>query len=202
MLPETFMVPTNSYLAFMRCERRGRSPFFQLLLSDNQSLVDIHILDEHLETTMSFIALLNIATTACIGLLVGSELFLTAFTNPVLGELDEPARLKAAHLLTARAATPLPLWNVLGLVLLIVQAVVHRHEPGFSLLVAASVLWAAAAAFTLTLMLPLNSRLARADSASSPKQSLLDYKRWSARHLPRLLVLAAALLCLLLASYA
>jgi uncharacterized membrane protein len=144
----------------------------------------------------------NVATTACNGLLVGSELFLTAFTNPVLRELDEPAQLKAAHLLTARAATPLPLWNVLGLVLPIVQSVVHRNEPGFSLLVAASVLWAAAAAFTLTLTLPLNSRLARADSASSPKESLLDYKQWSARHLPRLLVLAAALLCLLLASYA
>ena len=151
---------------------------------------------------MSFletVPLLNIATTACIGLLVGSEICLTAFTNPVLRELDEPA--KAAHLLTARLAI-MPLWNVLGLVLLIVEAVVHRNEPGFSLLVAGSALWVAAAAFTLTLMLPLNSRLARADSTSSPKQSLLDYKRWSVRHLPRLLVLAAALLCLLLASYA
>jgi uncharacterized membrane protein len=151
---------------------------------------------------MSFletVPLLNIATTACIGLLVGSEICLTAFTNPVLRELDEPAQLKAAHLLTARLATPLPLWNVLGLALLIVEAVVHRNEPDFSLLVAASALWVAA--FTLTVVLPLNSRLARADSTSSPEQSLLDYKRWSMRHLPRLLVLAAALLCLLLANY-
>ena len=153
---------------------------------------------------MSFletVPLLNIATIACIGLLVGSELCLTAFTNPVLRELDEPAQLKAAHLLTARLATPLPLWNVLGLVLLIVEAVVHRNEPGFSLLVAASALWVAAAAFTFTFMFSMNSRLARADSPSSPQQSLLDYQRWSARHLPRLLVLAAALLCFLLASY-
>ena len=153
---------------------------------------------------MSFletVPLLNIATTACVGLLVGSEICLTAFTNPVLRELDEPARLKAAHLLTARLAI-MPLWNVLGLVLLIVEAIVHRNEPGFSLLVAASPLWVAAAAFTLTLMLPLNSRLARADSTSSPQQSLLDYKRWSVRHLPRLLMLAAALFCLMLASNA
>jgi uncharacterized membrane protein len=153
---------------------------------------------------MSFletVPLLNIATTACIGLLVGSEICLTAFTNPVLRELDEPARLKAAHLLTARLAI-MPLWNVLGLVLLIVAAVVHRNEPGFSLLVAASALWVAAAAFTFTFMFSLNSRLARADSPSSPQQSLLDYERWSGRHLPRLLVLAAALLCFLLASYA
>ena len=135
-------------------------------------------------------------------MLVGTEICLTAFTNPVLRKLDDPAQLKGAHLLTARLGTPLPLWNALGLVLLIVGAIVHRHESGFALLVAASVLWAAAAAFTFTRMLPLNSRLARADSTSSPKQSLLDYKRWSVRHLPRLLVLAAALLCLLLASYA
>jgi uncharacterized membrane protein len=145
--------------------------------------------------------LLNIATTACIGLLVGSEICLTAFTNPVLREIDEPAQVKAAHLLTARLMI-MPPWNVLGLVLLIVEAVAHRNEPGFSLLVAACVLWVAAAAFTLTLMLPLNNRLARADSTSSPKQSLLDFKQWSARHLPRLLVLAAALLCLLVATHA
>jgi hypothetical protein len=77
---------------------------------------------------MSFLGtvpLLNTVTTACIGLLVGSEICLTAFTNPVLRELDEPAQLKAAHLLTARLAI-MPLWNVLGLVLLIVEAVVHR----------------------------------------------------------------------------
>jgi uncharacterized membrane protein len=126
---------------------------------------------------------------------------LTAFTNPVLRKLDEPAQLKGAHLLTARLMI-MPLWNILGLVLLIVEAVVHRDKPVFSLLVAATVLWVAAAVFTFTLMFSLNGRLARADSTSSPEQSLLDYKRWSARHLPRLLMLAAALLCLLLASYA
>jgi len=154
---------------------------------------------------MSFhesVPLLNIATIASVGLLVGTEICLTAFTNPVLRKLDDPAQLKAAQLLTARLGTPMPLWNVLGLVLLIVDAVVHRNAPGFSLLAAASVLWVAAAAFTFALMLPLNIRLERTDSTSSPNQSLIDYQRWSARHLPRLLMLAAALLCLLLASYA
>ena len=153
---------------------------------------------------MSFletVPLLNIATIACIGLLVGSEICLTAFTNPVLRQLDEPAQLKAAHLLTARLKI-MPPWNVLGLVLLIVEAVVHRNEPGFSLFVAACVLWVAAAAFTFMFMFSSNTRLARADSTSSPNQLLPDYQRWSARHLPRLLVLAAALFCLLLASYA
>jgi hypothetical protein len=85
------------------------------------------------------------------------------------------------------------------LLLLVVEAVVHRNEPGFSLLVAATALWVAAAAFTFTFMFSANSRLARADAISSPKQSLLDYQQWSGRHLPRLLILAAALLCLLLA---
>ena len=146
--------------------------------------------------------ILNIATTASVGMLVGTEICLTAFTNPVLRKLDEPAQVEAAHLLTGRLAPALPIWNSVALVLLIVEAIVQRHQPGFSLLVASSALWAAAAAFTLTLMLPLNNRLARASATSSPKQSLLDYRQWAVRHLPRLLVLAAALLCLLLASYA
>jgi hypothetical protein len=130
------------------------------------------------------VPLLNIATTAYVGLLVGSELCLTAFTNPVLRKLDDPAQLKGAHLLTARLMI-VPVWNVLGLVL-----------------VAATVLWIAAAVFTFSLMFSLNSRLARADSMSSPKQSPIDYKHWSARHLPRPLILVAALLCLLLVNYA
>jgi uncharacterized membrane protein len=132
------------------------------------------------------VPLLNIATTACVGLLVGSELGLTVFNNPVLCKLDDPAQLKGAHLLTARLMI-MPLWNVLGLVLLIVKVVVHRKMPGFSLLVATTALWIAAAVYTFSFMLSLNSRVALADSMSSPKQSLIDYKHWSARHLPRLL---------------
>jgi hypothetical protein len=130
------------------------------------------------------VPLLNIATTACVGLLVLSELYLTAFTNPVLRKLDDSAQLKGAHLLTARLMI-MSVWNVLGLVLVVATA-----------------LWIAAAVFTFSFMFSLNSRLARADSMSSPKRSPIDYKHWSARHLPRPLILVAALLCLLLVNYA
>jgi len=40
-----------------------------------------------------------------------------------------------------------------------VEAVVHRNARGFSLLVAASALWVAAAVITFTLMFSLTSRL-------------------------------------------
>ncbi|MGA8598788.1 MAG: DUF1772 domain-containing protein [Bryobacteraceae bacterium] len=152
-------------------------------------------------SNLTMMPLLNIATTLCIGLLVGSEVCLTAFSNPVLLKLDDPARGKAAHFLTARLATPLPLWNVLGLVLFIVEAVLRRHESSFSLLVASCVLWVAAAVFTLTFMLPLNSRLARTDTSISSRQASTDYENWAKRHLPRLFVLMAALLCFLFAIY-
>ncbi len=95
----------------------------------------------------------------------------------------------------------MPPWNVVGLVLLIAEAVVHRNDPSFALLVAACILCVAAAVFTFTRMLPQNNRWARAASMSSPNESLLDYKHWATRHLPRLLVLIAALVCLLLASF-
>ncbi len=145
--------------------------------------------------------LLNIATTLCIGLLVGSELCLTAFTNPVLSKLDDPARRQAAHFLTARLATPMPIWNVLGLVLFIVETVLRRHESSFPLLVASCILWIAAAVFTLALMLPANNRLARGDTSISPSRVSADYENWAKRHVPRLLVLMAALLCFLFATY-
>ena len=66
---------------------------------------------------MSFfetVPLLNVATVACVGTLVGSEICLTAFTNPVLRQLDDPDQLKGAHLLTARLLI-MPPWNVLAL---------------------------------------------------------------------------------------
>jgi hypothetical protein len=86
---------------------------------------------------MTLLSLLNIATIVCIGLLAGSEVCLTVFTNPVLAELDESAEANAAHLLTARLATPMPLWNVLGFLLLVGEAVVRRNETGFYFLMAA-----------------------------------------------------------------
>jgi len=122
------------------------------------------------------------------------------FTNPVLAKLDESAQAKAAHLLTARLMI-MPAWNVLGLVLPVSEAVVRHNETGFYLLAAACILWIAATAFTFTFMFSLNSRLARTDPNSSSKESLLDFKRWAARHRPRLAVLMAAFLCLLLAGH-
>jgi hypothetical protein len=61
---------------------------------------------------MNLLSLLDIATIICIGLLVGSEVCLTVFTNPVLAKLDEPAQANAAHLLTARLMI-MPLWKYL-----------------------------------------------------------------------------------------
>ena len=151
-------------------------------------------------STITMLSLLDITTIVCIGLLVGSEVCLTAFTNPVLAKLDEPAEANAAHLLTARLQV-MPLWNVLGLLLLVSEAVIRHNEAGFYFLVAACILWIAAAAFTFLFMFSLNTGLARTRPNSSPKQALLDFKHWAARHRPRLVALTAALLCFLVARY-
>jgi uncharacterized membrane protein len=128
--------------------------------------------------SVTILSLLDIATIVCIGLLVGSEVCLTVFTNPVVTKLDEPAQANAAYLLTARLATPMPLWNVLGLLPLVSEAVVRHNETGFYFLVAACILWIAAAAFTFIFMFPLNTRLARTDPNSSPKESHSTSSVW------------------------
>ena len=150
---------------------------------------------------LTMMSLLNLFTVFAVGLLVGSEVCLTAFTNPVLLKLDEPARIKAAHLLASKLAIPLPPWNVLCLLLFITNAVLRRHEPSLPFLIASCVLWAAAAAFTLILMLPLNTRLARLDANAPSKQAVSDYTYWAKRHLPRLCLLTAAFLSFLFANY-
>jgi uncharacterized membrane protein len=71
----------------------------------------------------------------------------------------------------------MPPWNALGLLLLVTEAVVRHDETGFYFLVAACIFWIAAATFTFIFMFPLNARLARTNPNSSPKESLLDFKR-------------------------
>ncbi len=119
----------------------------------------------------------------------------------MLLKLDEPARVRAAHFLTAQLATHLPLWNVLCLLLFIVEAVLRRHDPDIPYLFASCFFWIAAAVVTFTLMLPLNTRLARTDPNAYSKQTVTDYSNWSKRHLPRLCLLGAAFLSFLLAIY-
>jgi uncharacterized membrane protein len=121
------------------------------------------------------------------------------FVNPVLTRLDIGSRMKAISLFANRLGTAMPFWYALSLFLLIAEVVFRRHTAGISLLITASALWLAVILLTLVFLVPINNRMMRPDSNSSIEASLQQHKRWDLLHRGRVAVLAASMVCFLLA---
>jgi uncharacterized membrane protein len=142
---------------------------------------------------------LGFLTFVSIGLLVGVEFAVSAFINPVLWKLDAAARMHATRLFAALLGAIMPFWYAFCLLLLIAESVMRHHRPGFSLLAAAAGIWAAVIVVSITLLVPINNRMAQLNADSSAGQSFLEHKRWDALHRGRILALVAAFVLLLFA---
>jgi Predicted integral membrane protein len=145
--------------------------------------------------------ILNILTILCIGLLIGTEFAVSVFIGPVLEQLDNVARPTAIRLFAARLGTAMPFWYILSLLLLVTQAVLHRHEHGLSLLISASAIWTAVIVFSVIVLVPINNRMARLDPDTWTETNRQAHKRWDALHRVRVALLTAAMACLLLAIH-
>jgi hypothetical protein len=112
--------------------------------------------------------LLDVVTILCTGFMIGNELAVSLFINPVVWQLDEEAQTKALSLFARLLGKAMPFWYVTGLILLIAEAYLRRHEPAFTLLFVAPVIWAAAIIYTLFALLPINNRIAALTTAAPP----------------------------------
>lgn len=142
---------------------------------------------------------LDIVTTVCLGLMIGTEFAVSAFINPVLQRLDSAARMKAISMFAKRLGTAMPFWYGLSFLLLIAETVFHRGTLGEPLLISASVLWLAAIILSVTVLVPINNRMIRLDASSSAEASLREHRRWELLHRGRVMVLVASMVCFLLA---
>lgn len=136
---------------------------------------------------------LDMATILCTGLLAGNECAVSAFVNPAIWKLDDRA---IASLLARTLGKVMPFWYALSLVLLAVEAYLHRGMAGFSLLLAASVLWLGAIVYTLLLLVPINDRIAVSGIVPG---DWTPHKKWDLLHRWRVAVITVAILCLLAA---
>jgi uncharacterized membrane protein len=91
----------------------------------------------------------------------------------------------------------MPFWYALNLPLLILEAVMRRHEPGFSLLIAALSIWIVVIAFTAVFLVPINNRMARLRSDSFSETARREHKKWDALHRLRVMAVGVALICFL-----
>ena len=142
---------------------------------------------------------LHIATIVCIGLMIGVELAVSAFINPLLWRLGHSAQVEIIGMFAARLGFVMPFWYALGLLLLLAETFVLRHQPHAILLWASIGIWALVIVLTLLFLVPINNRLARLDRVTPAEKALGDHHRWDALHRVRVLALAAAMVLFLAA---
>lgn len=142
--------------------------------------------------------LLNIVTTMCIGLMIGTEFSVSAFVNPILEKLDSVARAHATRLFARKLGTVMPFWYGLSLLLLIAETITLRQHAGMVFLAVASVIWTAVIVLTLMLLVPINNRLANMGPAAFTDALRREHRKWDALHRWRVLALSAAMICMLM----
>ena len=137
--------------------------------------------------------ILNIVTTVCIGLMIGTELAVSAFINPVLWKLDDRAQMLAIRMFAGRLGFVMPFWYGLGLVLLLAETVTMRHEPGVVLLSIASGLWVLVIVLSVLVLVPINNQLARFEPGSATPMAQRDHRKWDKLHRLRVAALGVSM---------
>jgi hypothetical protein len=140
--------------------------------------------------------ILDIATLLCAAFMTGNEIAVSLFVNPVVWQLDETSQAKALRLFAALLGKAMPVWYAVSLLLMVIEAILHRHQPAFPWIVAAASFWTAIIIYTLLVLLPINNRIAALETNALPAGWLQQHRNWDAHHRVRilLLIIAVALL--------
>jgi Domain of unknown function (DUF1772) len=138
--------------------------------------------------------ILNVATILCIGFLIGAELTVSVFLNPILWKLDFAAQATAIPLFARRLGRAMPVWYIASLLLLLWETITHRRESLVVLLGVATALWVAAIALSLLSLVPIANRMARMDANGWTKSAQRELRKWDGLHRVRVAVLAVAMI--------
>jgi len=131
--------------------------------------------------------------------MAGNEFAVGAFVHPQLRKLGDSVHAQTAAPLAAVLGKAMPLWYGLALVLILGAAFEHRpvmSGPGLFIVLAAG-LWAATIVFTVTMLVPINNRIAKMNPAHPYDGWLRDRCRWDQLHQVRVVLLIIAFLLLL-----
>lgn len=140
---------------------------------------------------------LDIFTIFCAVAMTGTEFTVTAILNPALSHLDDGTWHKAMPVLARAMGRAMPVWYILGLLLIGIEGYFRFHSHARGWLAAALVLWVAGILYSITILVPINNRIAGATTANG-ESFASDHKRWDLLHRWRVALLVVATLCLLM----
>jgi hypothetical protein len=130
--------------------------------------------------------IVNIVALTVTGPMVGVEIAVAAFTNPIFDRLPDDAYRLARSDGSRVLGRVMPFWYIATLVVLIVAAIV---ASGAWLITVAAVLMALVILLTVTMMVPINNRIGAWRSNEDVNRELAG--RWDRLHGLRVGLLAA-----------
>jgi Domain of unknown function (DUF1772) len=141
----------------------------------------------------------DIVTAAIAATMAGNEFAIAAFIHPQLHQFDDKAHAKIASRLASPLGKTMPLWY--GIALALILGAVFEHRPSLSgpglLITSAAILWGATIVFSITMLVPINNRIAYLNPEHPYEGWLSDRLRWDRLHRIRVVLLVTAVLLLL-----
>jgi len=130
----------------------------------------------------------------CLALMTGTEFCVAAFVEPILRKLPENVQVASAPLFAGRLGKAMPGWYALSLILTLADLWRSHAQAGFwsTSLGLAAALQAFIVIATISVLVPINNRLAAATSAYEGFHT--DATRWDALHRARVALLLVATL--------
>jgi hypothetical protein len=136
--------------------------------------------------------LLDTITIAFAGLMVGNELALSAFVNPAVWQLESGPQAQGLSILARSLGRAMPVWYGLCLALLALESILHRGQATLAPLVAATLIWACVIVFSITMLVPINNRIAVLNATEPGSGWKRDHRKWDSLHRIRILLLTVA----------
>ena len=146
------------------------------------------------------LATLAVITATVAGVMVGVELAVAVFVNPIL------LRLPAGSALEARAdgarvlGRVMPFWYLASLGLTAWLAAARWDGPAGDAGVAAAALLAVSVVMSITLLVPINNRSAAWTADDHPADWREQHQRWDRLHYARVAIIVAGFVLTLVAS--
>jgi len=137
---------------------------------------------------------LGVVAIIVAGLMVGTEVSIAAFVHPTLDKLPDDVHQPAASALARVLGTVMPVWYPLVFVFTLAEVVIGWRQSGHLPLwfTTSAILWILASVYSLTTLVPINTRIASWGKSAAPA----DWKRyrstWDMHHRWRTLLLTIA----------
>ena len=140
---------------------------------------------------------LDTITITLAGLMVGNEFAVSAFFNPAVSQLESTPQAQALSVLAGSLGRAMPVWYGLCLALLALESFLHRRQAALVPLLTATLIWVGVIILTITVLVPINNRIASLNTAAPTPGWKEQHRKWDSLHRIRILLLLVALLALI-----